>query len=168
MRKLLRIIDQISTWAGRVVSVAVLVMVIIIAYDVILRYIFRAPTIWQYDVSYMLGGTIIMLGSGYVHLKRRHVRVDIFYNNFSPRLRLYLDIFFTLLFFFPFMTGILISAAEHAIHAYKIKEFSEVGFWRPIMWPFRLTITLGLAVLWFQGLANFVRDLYLLIKGEVL
>lgn len=168
MRKLLRIIDQISTWAGRIVSVAVLVMVIIIAYDVILRYIFRAPTIWQYDMSYMLGGTIIMLGSGYVHLKRRHVRVDIFYSNFSPRLRLYLDIFFTLLFFFPFVTGILISAAEHAIHAYKIKEFSEVGFWRPIMWPFRLTITLGLAVLWFQGLANFVRDFYLLIKGEVL
>ena len=168
LRKLLRGIDRISIWTGKAVSFAVFTMVIIIAYDVILRYAFRAPTVWQYDISYMLGGSVIMLGSGYVHYKRKHVRVDIFYNSFSPRLRLSLDVFFTLVFFFPFITGVLMAAIEHAIHAYRIKEFSEVGFWRPIMWPFRTSVAVGLIILWLQGLANFIRDAYKLIYGEEL
>jgi len=168
LRKLLGGIDQISIWVGRFVSFAVITMVIIIAYDVILRYVLRSPTVWQYDISYMLGGSIILLGSGYVHYKRRHVRVDILYNKFSPQRKLTLDIFFTIIFLFPFVIGILIVAIEHAIHAYKIKEFSEVGFWRPRMWPFRSVIAIGLIVLLLQSLANFIRDVYMRIYGEKL
>lgn len=168
IKKFLKITDRISLWSGKIISFAVLTMVILIAYDVILRYLFRAPTVWQYDISYMLGGSIIMLGSGYVHLNRRHVRVDIFYNSFSAKKKLSLDILFTLIFFFPLVTGILIMSIEHAIHAYKIREFSEVGFWRPLMWPFRSAIALGLIVLWLQGLANFIRDVYMRIYGEAL
>jgi TRAP-type mannitol/chloroaromatic compound transport system permease small subunit len=158
--------DWISLWCGKAVSVAVFVMVLIIAYDVFLRYLFRAPTIWQYDISYMLGGSVILLGAGYVHLQRRHVRVDIIYNKFSPRMRLFSDVCFTLIFFFPLVTGLFLVAAEHAIEAYEIKEFSEVGFWRPRMWPFRSVIAIGLAVLLIQGVANFIRDLFLLVRGE--
>jgi TRAP-type mannitol/chloroaromatic compound transport system permease small subunit len=160
--------DWISLWCGKAVSVAVFVMVLIIAYDVFLRYVFRAPTIWQYDISYMLGGSVILLGAGYVHMKRRHVRVDIIYNKFPPRVRLFFDVLFTLIFFFPLITGLLLAAAGHAIEAYEIKEFSEVGFWRPLMWPFRTVITIGLGVLLLQGVANFIRDVFLLVRGEEL
>jgi TRAP-type mannitol/chloroaromatic compound transport system permease small subunit len=141
-------------------------MVLIIAYDVLLRYLFRSPTIWQYDISYMLGGSVILLGAGYVHLQRRHVRVDIFYNKFSPRMKLVSDVFFTLIFFFPLVIGLFLVAAEHAFEAYEIKEFSEVGFWRPRMWPFRSVIAIGLGVLLIQGVANFIRDVVLLLRGE--
>lgn len=160
--------DWISLWCGKAISVAVFVMVVIIAYDVLLRYVFRAPTIWQYDISYMLGGSVILLGAGYVHMKRRHVRVDIIYNKFPPRVRLFFDVLFTLIFFFPLVTGLFLAAAAHAIEAYEIKEFSEVGFWRPLMWPFRTIITIGLGVLLIQGVANFIRDLFLLVRGEEL
>lgn len=168
LQRMLRRIDQLSLWVAKAISLAVLIMVLTIAYDVILRYVFRAPTVWQYDTSYMLGGSVILLGSGYVHLKRRHVRVDLFYNRFSPRTRLILDILFTLIFFFPLLTGLIIVSADHALQAYKVKEFSEVGFWRPLMWPFRSVIPFGLAVLWLQGLANFIRDIYQLFKGKEL
>ncbi len=160
--------DWISLWCGKAVSVAVFAMVLIIAYDVFLRYLFRAPTIWQYDISYMLGGSVILMGAGYVHMKRRHVRVDIIYNKFPPRVRLFFDVLFTLIFFFPLITGLFLVAAGHAIEAYEIKEFSEVGFWRPLMWPFRTVLTIGLGVLLLQGVANFIRDIFLLVRGEEL
>jgi len=168
IKKVLARIDQLSIWSANVVGGAVLVMVLAIAYDVILRYIFSAPTVWQYDISYMLGGSIIILGAGYVHLKKRHVRVDIIYNRFSPRTKLTLEVFFTVIFFFPFLTGLIVVATQHAFHAYEVKEFSEVGFWRPLMWPFRSVIPVGLSILWLQGLANLVRDLHVMIKGKEL
>jgi TRAP-type mannitol/chloroaromatic compound transport system permease small subunit len=159
-------VDRISYWSGQLVSVAAIVMVAIIAYDVIMRYAFRAPTIWQYDLSYMMGGSIVMLGTGYVHSQRRHVRVDILYNLFPERAKLIIEVVCTLLLFFPLVTGLIIASGEHAIHAYKVKEFSEVGFWRPRMWPFRSVIPIGLSILWLQGLANWIRDIYKLKKGE--
>jgi TRAP-type mannitol/chloroaromatic compound transport system permease small subunit len=168
IQAMLQRIDQLSVWVAKAVTLAVFAMVVTMAYDVILRYVFRAPTVWQYDTSYMLGGSVIILGSAYVHLKRRHVRVDLFYNRFPPRVRLILDVVFTLLFFFPLLTGLIIVSAADAIHAYQVKEFSEVGFWRPLMWPFKSVIPVGLAVLWLQGLANFIRDMHMLVKGKEL
>ena len=168
IKKALHLVDRISYWSGQLVSVAAIIMVLIIAYDVIMRYAFRAPTIWQYDLSYMLGGSIVMLGTGYVHSQRRHVRVDIIYNLFSERVKLTIEVVCTLLLFFPLITGLIIAAAEHTIHAWQVNEFSEVGFWRPRMWPFRSVIPIGLTILWVQGLANFIRDFYKLVKGKEL
>ncbi|NWF54367.1 MAG: TRAP transporter small permease subunit [Syntrophaceae bacterium] len=168
IQAMLQRIDRLSEWAAKGITLAVFAMVVTIAYDVILRYVFRAPTVWQYDTSYMLGGSVIILGSAYVHLKRRHVRVDLIYNRFPPRVRLILDVVFTLLFFFPLLTGLIIVSAGYAIHSYQVKEFSEVGFWRPLMWPFRSVIPVGLALLWLQGLANFIRDMQRLVKGTEL
>jgi len=166
IRRILGGIDALSTWSAKGIAWACFIMVLVIAYDVILRYLFRAPTVWQYDISYMLGGSIIILGAGYVHLERKHVRVDILYNGFSLRTRLIIDVCFTSLCFFPLITALIFSSVQHAIHAYTVKEFSEVGFWRPLMWPFRSIIPIGLAILWLQGLANFVRDVHRLAKGE--
>jgi len=168
LKKVLHSIDRISYWGAKAVTVAMIVMVAIIAYDVVMRYLFRAPTIWQYDLSYMLGGSIVMLGTGYVHLQRKHVRVDILYNLFPEKARLTIDFVCTLLFFFPLYIGIIYIAGEHAIHAWNVNEFSEVGFWRPRMWPFRSVIPIGLGILLLQGLANFIRDSYKLIEGKEL
>jgi len=168
IRKYLNFVDRLSYWSGQAVTAAAIVMVAIISYDVVMRYAFRAPTIWQYDISYMLGGSIVMLGAGYVHAKRKHVRVDIFYNMFPEKVRLSIDVVCTLLLFFPLITGLILSAGEHTIHAFRINEFSEVGFWRPRMWPFRAVIPIGLSILWLQGLANFIRDSYKLVKGKEL
>jgi len=168
LKKFINFIDRVSYWSGQFVSVAAIVMVAIIAYDVIMRYAFRAPTIWQYDLSYMMGGSIVMLGTAYVHSQRKHVRVDIFYNLFPEKTRLTIDIVCTLIFFFPLLIGLIYIGGEHTIHAWKVNEFSEVGFWRPRMWPFRSVIPIGLSLLLLQGLVNFIRDSYKLIKGKEL
>lgn len=168
LKKVLHSIDRISYWSAQAVSAALIVMVAIIAYDVVMRYLFRAPTIWQYDLSYMLGGSIVLLGAGYVHSQHKHVRVDILYNLFPEKARITIDIICTLIFFIPFYIGLIYIAGKHAIHAWNINEFSEVGFWRPRMWPFRSVISIGLIVVLLQGLAMFVRDVYKLMKDKEL
>jgi TRAP-type mannitol/chloroaromatic compound transport system permease small subunit len=60
--KYARLIDNISEWAGRLVSYLVYPLIGGVMYEVMVRYIFNAPTQWAYDVTYMLYGTIFMLG----------------------------------------------------------------------------------------------------------
>ena len=70
-------IDQLSDWSGRIVSYLVYPLVGGVAYEVIARYFFNAPTEWAYDVTYMLYGAIFMLGAAYTLLKKGHIRTDL-------------------------------------------------------------------------------------------
>jgi TRAP-type mannitol/chloroaromatic compound transport system permease small subunit len=82
---LVRVIDTFSEWCGRVFSWLIIPLVFGATYEVIARYVFNRPTIWAYDLSYMLYGAHFMLGAGYTLLKGGHIRTDIFYQNWSPR-----------------------------------------------------------------------------------
>ena len=67
----------------------------------IARYVFNAPTIWSFDVTYMLYGTIFMLGAAYALLKGAHIRTDFFFERWSIRTRGIIDSVAYLVFFFP-------------------------------------------------------------------
>ena len=60
-------------------------LVLAVAYEVIARYAFNAPTIWSFDVTYMLYGTIFMLGAAYALHKGAHIRTDFFFERWSVR-----------------------------------------------------------------------------------
>ena len=77
MTKIIRVIDSISAWSGKIVCWLVLIFTIVLGYEVVMRYVFNAPTKWAFDISYMLGGTYFWLGEGYTLLKKKHVRIDI-------------------------------------------------------------------------------------------
>ena len=67
LKRLCTIVGSMSEWSGRVVMFLVLVLVASITYDVVMRYVFDAPTIWSYSFSYMLGTSIVAMGMPYVH-----------------------------------------------------------------------------------------------------
>ena len=68
LRAVLRGIDAFSNWSGRIFSLLIFPLVLGITYEVIVRYAFNAPTIWAYDVSYMLYGSHFMLEIGRAHV----------------------------------------------------------------------------------------------------
>ena len=74
--KLIRVIDAITDWGGKIVAWLVIPMVCALVYEVFARYFFHAPTEWAYDVTYMLYGGIFMLGAAYTLLKGGHIRTD--------------------------------------------------------------------------------------------
>ena len=103
MRTVVQVIDSISEWVGRVGCWLAVVLVLIVTYGVILRYVFSEPNIWPYEVAIMLGSSIFVLGLSYVHRYDKHVRVDIFYSHMSPRGKGIIDVVGSLVFFFPVM-----------------------------------------------------------------
>lgn len=168
VRAILKKIDFLSEWSGKSISWLILPLIAAITYDTFMRYFFRAPTFWSFDVSYMLGGTVMLVGMAYVTLHRAHVRVDIIYTRLSQKVKLIIDLIFTAVFFLPLMGMLLERSLHRAGWAWHIKEFSEVGFWRPPIYPFRWMIPVALSLLILAGVAWFIRDLFSLMKGREL
>jgi len=140
------------------------VLILSITYDVAMRYLFSAPTKWSYDISYMLGGTVYVMGLAYVLLHRENVRVDVFYKHFGPRTRLLVDLAFSLVFFFPLTIFLLKESIAQAWISWVLRETSQVGWWMPPLYPFRTVVPVGLSLLVLQGIVMFARDLRALLS----
>ncbi len=168
VNKLLSIIDSMSEWTGRSISWFAFTLVLVSVYDIVLRYIFNKPTIWAYETSCMFGATIIVAGWGYVLLHHGHVRVDVFYSRMSIRKRAVIDIFGGLLLFFPLVISLLWISIPWTVDAWKMSEVMVETYWYPPAAPIRTVVTIGLGIFALQGIAQFIRDLRLLIRGEPL
>lgn len=168
LRAMLKRIDWVSEWSGKSVSWLILVLMFALTYDTFMRYLFRAPTVWAYDISYMLSGTVVLTGMAYVTLHRGHVRVDVIYMHLPQKVRLIIDLFFHIVFLFPLLFILLVGSINRALWSWHINELSDVGFWYPIIWPFRWMIPVALSLFIFAGVAWFIRDLFSLVKGSKL
>ena len=158
-------VEYISEWSGRIVSFLGLAMVFTITIDVFLRYVFNEPTKWSYDITYMIGGTLLIMPMAYVLMHKGHVSIDILYRKFSPRTALIVNVVLDVLFFFPLMLVILYMSATRAYSSTLVREFSNVGFWRPPLYPFRIMIPVAYLLIVLQGIASFARNVYSLGHG---
>lgn len=166
LRILLDRIDSISEWSGRIVCWLILLLIFAITYDVGLRYLFSAPTAWSYDLSYMLGGSFMVLGGAYTLLHKGHVRVDIVYSRLSPRAQTILDTILTFFIFFPFMSVLLYYSIDFAVHSVVINEVSSISVWAPAMWPFRWALVIAISLFLLQGICWFIRNVSSSIGGK--
>ena len=169
LRAYVRKVGAISEWTGKTVCFIGLALVFTITIDVFLRYVFNAPTKWSYDITYMLGGTLLIMPAGYVLYHKGHVAIDIVRRVMPRKVGLSMDLVLHLVFFFPLVIVLLYEATDHAIISTIQRELSNVGFWRPPLWPFRIMIPVAYFLLLIQGIATFIRDLYeVLDRGEEL
>ena len=76
-------IEKVNHFAANVAMACIPVMAVSIVYEVICRYALNSPTIWAFEVSYMLMGTSLLLGIGYCAQLRKHIRVDFLYDYLS-------------------------------------------------------------------------------------
>jgi TRAP-type mannitol/chloroaromatic compound transport system permease small subunit len=163
-----RAMDRFAVGCGWLFCWLILPLVAGITYEVIARYFFRAPTIWAYDVAYMLYGSHFMLGAAYTLHKGGHIRTDIFYQNWSLRTRGLVDASLYLFFFFPGMAFFLWMGLQEALHSWDIREVSDASPWRPIIYPFKTVIPVAVLLLIVQGLSEFLKSGYAALKGRAL
>jgi len=165
LKSVLTRIDSVSTWTGKVASWLLIVLIGCIAYNVFMRYALNAPTIWSFDVSYMLGGAIYLMGLAWVLHKDENVRVDIISARFQHRTKLIIDIALNFILFFPLVFFIFLTSLKTTIHSWEIRELASTTIFYPPIYPLRTVITIALFLLLLQGIANVARSLSLLIKG---
>src|SRR6185295_6122191 len=163
-----RVIDRFTDVTGTWVAWLNLPLVVVVAWEVIARYAFNAPTIWSFDLTYMLYGTIFMLGAAYALHKGAHIRTDFFYEKWSDRTRGMVDSISYLVFFFPSIIMLLASGGSEAWYAYTINETSEQTPWRPILWPYKAVVPATCVLLLIQGVSELIKSLYAWRTGIVL
>jgi len=160
LHKIIKIIDPISIWSGKILSWLVLPLVGALVWEVFSRYMFNAPTVWAYDITYMLYGTIFMAGAAYTLYKGSHIRTDILYQKWTPRRKGIIDAIMYLFFFFPGIFFFFILGWDYAAHSWAIKETSDASPWRPAIYPFKTVIPVSALLLLIQGVSEFLKSIY--------
>ncbi len=134
-------------------------------YDTGARYLFNAPTIWSYDISSMLYGTLFMLGAAWTLQREEHVRIDLVADRLPPRGRAAVDVAGYVLFFFPAVGALTAYGASFALDSWMILERSGQSMWQPPIYIFKSVLPLAALLLLLQGLSRFCRSLRALGKG---
>jgi len=165
LQKILQMIDGLSEWCGRVFTWLIIPLTVMVVYEVISRYFFKSPHIWGPEITMLFFGPHFMLVAAYTLLHHGHVRIDLIYTRFSPRVRGTLDIITYLIFFFPFCGILLQQGWIYAATSWAQGETSGSAA-LPIVPYIKTVIPVTAGLLLLQGLANFIRSIMLAVRGE--
>jgi TRAP-type mannitol/chloroaromatic compound transport system permease small subunit len=166
LQPLVRIIDRFAEVTGVAIAWLMVPLIAAVVYEVVARYAFAAPTLWAFDLTYMLYGAMFMLGAAYALRVGAHIRTDFFWERWSARTRGVIDSVAYLVFFFPGIALFLWVGWEEAWYAYGIGETSEQTAWRPILWPLKACVPLAAALLLLQGISELVKSLHAALTGR--
>ncbi|MEE9400161.1 MAG: TRAP transporter small permease subunit [Dehalococcoidales bacterium] len=166
MRKIIKAIDATNEFTGRSVRWLAIFLMLVICTEVFMRYALNKPTIQGPVIATMTGAALYTLSWGYVHLHRRHIRVDVFYTRFSTRGKAIIDVVCALVFLLPLIGLLTYAGWEWVWYAWSTGERSGQTYWYPITGPIRTVVFIGLVLFAFQGLAQFFRDIYLLVRNR--
>jgi TRAP-type mannitol/chloroaromatic compound transport system permease small subunit len=166
--RLVRIIDKFTDTTGTWVAWLNVPLVGVVAWEVFARYLFNAPTIWSFELTYMLYGTIFMLGAAYALHKGAHIRTDFFFEKWSIRTKGVIDSVAYLVFFFPSIFVFMLVSGGEGLYSYSIAEESEQTPWRPYIWPFKLMVPLACLLLLIQGVSETIKSVWAARTGEEL
>jgi TRAP-type mannitol/chloroaromatic compound transport system permease small subunit len=166
MQRILLAIDGISALVGKLGAWCIVALSFAIGYEVVVRYVFRAPTEWAYDISYMLYGALFMLAGAYTLSRNGHVRGDFIYRRFAPRRQAAIDLVLYFIFFFPGILALVYSGYNYAKLSWLIGERSSVSPFGPPIYHFKALIPIAGALMLLQGIAEVIRCVVCLRTGQ--
>lgn len=166
MQKLLYFVDRVSTWIGQAFSWLILALTLQISWEVFSRYVLNKPNPWAFDLMIMMYGIVFMMAGAYTLAKDGHVRGDVLYGFFPPRLQATIDLALYILFFIPGVVALVWAGYTFAEESWAINETSNITANGPPLYPFKTAIPIAGAFLLIQGLAEIARCVICLRNGE--
>lgn len=156
MHGLIRAIEAASEKVGILGSLLIVPLVLSTCYEVFARYLFDAPTIWAYEVGYMLTGSHFLLGLAFTLRAGEHIRIDIFSGKFSQRTRAFIDLAgYAVLM--PMLVWLTLALSRYFYNGYASGEKSGQSAFNMPVWPFRLVFLAAFLLLSLQVLAEIVK-----------
>ena len=166
MQKLLLFVDRVSTWVGQAFAWLILALTLQVSWEVFSRYVLNQPNAWSFDLMIMMYGALFMMAGAYTLSKNGHVRGDVLYGFFPPRLQAGLDLVLYLLFFIPGIVALVWAGYTYAAESWAINEHSTLNANGPPLYPFKTIIPIAGVMLLLQGLVEIVRCIVCLQTGE--
>lgn len=166
--KIISIIDTFTEYTGKFISIFVIILVLLVGYDVSMRYLFNSGSIAIQELEWHLFSIILLLGSAYTLKHDEHVRLDIFYSSklINDKVRIWFDVLGTLLILLPFCLLIIVSAWPFVTQAYIHNEISPDPGGLPARWLIKAAIPLGFLFLLIQGIAEALKKLLIALDKD--
>ncbi len=165
MQRLFLAVDKLSTWFGQLFAWSIVVLTAMIGWEVFSRYFLNAPHAWVFDAGYMLYGILFMMAGAYTLAKNGHVRGDVLYGFFPPRVQAFFDLVLYLVFFVPGVVALAWAGYTFAAESFAIQEHSSVTADGPPIYPFKAVIPVAGALLLLQGVVEILRCIVCLRDG---
>lgn len=157
MTKFVHAIEGLSLWVGRAFAWCIMLLTLAVTYEVFVRYVLNAPTVWSFDVMVQMYGALFLMAGPYALAQDTHVRGDVLYRLFSVRWQARIDFLLYLLFFFPGIGALFWFGWDIAADSWRYKE---VSFNSPAgiqVYFFKSLIPLAGGLMLIQGFAELVR-----------
>jgi TRAP-type mannitol/chloroaromatic compound transport system permease small subunit len=161
---LLRALNDLVDWIGKIVSFLVYPMIFVLVWEVLQRYVFNHPTIWAHQLSAMLFAVYFLLGGAYVSRWGAHINVEILYVRLPLRVRALLDLF-TWSMYYLFLGVMFWLGIGFAWDSIKVMEVASTAAWEAYIWPVKVFVPLSALLMLIMGISKTLSDLIVLITG---
>ena len=166
MLSFIRFADNLSAWVGKSFAWLIIVMAFGVGYEVFVRYVLNSPTSWALDVSFIMYGTLFMMGGAYTLSKNGHVRGDFIYRTWKPTTQAKVDLTLYILFFFPGVLALILSGWKYASRSWGYGEVSVNSPAGIPIYQFKMVMVAAGILLLIQGIAQVMRCIYCIKNGD--
>ncbi len=163
LKSISKIINLINEQIGKAASWLTTLLVILVCFDVTVRYIFNDTAAWIMELEWHLFALIFLLGAGYALKHNRHVRVDLFYSNFSERDKALTNLIGSIIFLIPWCILIIMFSFNYGLESWNLQEGSPDPGGLPARYLIKFSVTIGMLLLMLQGISVLI-DSYLILK----
>ena len=166
MTRILHFIDSLSTWTGRAFAWCIVILTFSTCYEVFVRYVLNAPTVWAFDMSGQMYGALFMMAGAYALSQDAHVRGDVVYRLLPIKVRAGLDLTLYILFLVPGALALMYYGYGFAADSWSYKEVSWSSPARIQIYFFKTLIPISGTLVLLQGIAEAVRCVQCIRTGE--
>lgn len=164
---LVRGIDAVNARVGRWAAWLALLLVAIVSYDVVMRYVFNITYVFVQELEWHIFAVMFLITAGYAHLLDSHVRVDIFYVRFSPRIRAWVDFVGGILFLLPTVVLLVWTSIPFVLASLADLEGSPDPGGIPGRFVLKAVIPLAFLLLGLQGISAIIKNFYRAMGKEL-
>ncbi|BDA85720.1 membrane protein [Aureimonas sp. SA4125] len=165
MLAIIHFADSLSAWFGRAFAWLIILMTFGTAYEVFVRYVLNSPTPWALDVSFIMYGTLFMMGGAYTLSRGGHVRGDFIYRLWRPQTQAMVDLVLYVIFFFPGVTALIFAGWKYAARSWTYQEVSINSPAGIPIFQFKMIVVAAGILLFIQGIAEICRCLVCIRTG---
>ena len=165
LNPIINTIDALIDWQGKISSFVIYPLVGIVLYEVIMRYVFNAPTVWGFEATGFAYGVHFMLGLSFMERYSGHVRVDIISSRLPEKMQAVLGFLTYAVIFLPVYSIMTWAAFRYAYTSTVTNELNSTS-WAPPIWPFKILMAVCFLLLALQGLSTLLKHLRTLTGGN--
>ena len=166
MIRYIRFADGVSAWVGKAFAWLIVLMTFGTSYEVFVRYVLGSPTPWALDVSFIMYGTLFMMGGAYTLSRGQHVRGDFLYRTWQPKTQAKVDLLLYIFFFFPGVLALVFTGWKYAARSWSYAEVSVNSPAGVPIYQFKTVLVAAGLLLVIQGVAQVFRCIVAIRTNE--